>query len=325
MTLGFILAYFFKAPLWQRVAVFVSSVPVSILMNSFRVGMIGVMVEYWGTDVADGFLHDFQGWVVFLASAGVLVAEMLLLAWFGGDRRPWREVLGIEFPAPSPRGYAEHLRRLPQSLLVTGVVFLAGATALAAVPERIGDAPERRPLSLFPRSFEDWRGSSAILDEVYVDALLVDDYLVIDYRRDESAPTNLYVAWYDAQRAGQSVHSPRSCIPGGGWQITSLERRSLPGVQVGGQPLAVNRVLIQYDDQQQLVYYWFQQRGRVVTNEYAVKWYLLVDALRRNRTDGALVRLVTPIVADEDRDQADARLTALATAIAPRLPEFVPN
>ena len=66
-------------------------------------------------------------------------------------------------------------------------------------------------------------------------------------------------------------------------------------ITVQGSPLAVNRVQIAKGDHRQLVYYWFQQRGRVVTNEYLVKWYLLWDALTKNRTDGALVRLVVNV------------------------------
>jgi exosortase D (VPLPA-CTERM-specific) len=294
-------------------------------MNSFRVGTIGVMVEYWGTAAAEGFLHDFQGWAVFIASAAVLMAEMVLLARIGGSRQSWREVLGVEFPAPTP-AHAPRLRRvLPTSFAAAILLMLIGGGALAAVPERPAQIPDRKPFSLFPRIVESWSGRSAVLDELYVDALLVDDYIVVDYVRPEEKSINLYVAWYDVQRAGQSAHSPRSCIPAGGWQITSFEQRPIEGVDIGGRPLRVNRVLVEYDDQKQLVYYWFQQRGRIITNEYLAKWYLLLDSLRLNRTDGALVRLITPISPEQDVALADERLTEFVASIAPRVPEFVPN
>ncbi|MBK6451782.1 MAG: exosortase [Proteobacteria bacterium] len=103
MTLGFIMAYFFKAALWKRVLLFLSSIPITILMNSLRVGMIGIMVEHWGIGMAEGFLHEFQGWAVFMLSAGVMLLEMIVLARIGKDRRPWREVFGLEFPAPTPK------------------------------------------------------------------------------------------------------------------------------------------------------------------------------------------------------------------------------
>ena len=138
-------------------------------------------------------------------------------------------------------------------------------------------------------------------------------------------PINFYIAWYDTQRAGRSAHSPRSCLPGGGWQIKSLTQRSLPGIRAGRDALRVNRVLIQLGNQRQLVYYWFQQRGRVITNEYQVKWYLFWDALTRNRTDGALVRLAVPIAADEPDAAADRQLTQFAAAAAPTLAPYIPN
>ena len=77
--------------------------------------------------------------------------------------------------------------------------------------------------------------------------------------------------WYDSQQAGRSVHSPRSCLPGGGWQIKDLSQIEIPSIAVNGQPLRVNRALIALGADRQLVYFWFQQRGRVITNEYLVK------------------------------------------------------
>ena len=100
MTLGFIVAYFFHAAFWKRAIIFLSTIPITILMNSFRIGVIGVMVEYWGQSMAEGFLHDFEGWFVFMACTGVLFLEMLLLAKLGKDRRPLREV-----PADDPYGF----------------------------------------------------------------------------------------------------------------------------------------------------------------------------------------------------------------------------
>src|SRR5262245_2139844 len=100
MTLGFVMAYMFHGATWKRVVLFLSTIPVTILMNSFRIGTIGVMVEHWGTRMAEGFLHDFQGWVVFMASAALLLAEMMLLARMGKDRRPWREAFGLDPRSP---------------------------------------------------------------------------------------------------------------------------------------------------------------------------------------------------------------------------------
>ena len=108
---------------------------------------------------------------------------------------------------------------------------------------------------------------------------------------------NLYIAYYNSQRKGEAVHSPRACLPGGGWQLSDFDQRTPGRHQIDGRPLRVNRTLIALGGQRQLVYYWFQQRGRVITNEFVVKWYLFWDAITRHRTDGALVRLITAVTA----------------------------
>jgi EpsI family protein len=138
-------------------------------------------------------------------------------------------------------------------------------------------------------------------------------------------PVNFYSAFYASQRKGESIHSPSTCIPGGGWQIVSHEVVPVDGVSLYGQPMRLNRLLIQKGEDRQLVYYWFQQRGRDLTNEYAVKWYLFWDALTMNRTDGALVRLTTFAPKGEDIAEADGRLRDFLKAVLPELGQYIPG
>ena len=173
--------------------------------------------------------------------------------------------------------------------------------------------------------FGDWSGHTQSLERMYVDALKLDDYLMADFSDGAGSPINLYIAYYDSQRKGEAVHSPRSCLPGGGWELREFGQRTLKDVYVDGRPLRVNRTIIELGNERQLVYYWFQQRGRVITNEFAVKWYLFWDALTRHRTDGALVRLVIAIPPASSEAVADKRVTELAGRIVPALTRYVPN
>jgi EpsI family protein len=159
---------------------------------------------------------------------------------------------------------------------------------------------------------------------VLLSGLKLSDYLLVDFNRPEVNPVNLYVAYYENQRKGESPHSPRVCIPGGGWQIDTLERMRLDAGLENGKLLHFNRVVIKRGEDRQLVYYWFQQRGRLIANEYLAKWYLFRDALVYNRTDGALVRLVTPVAAAADLASADARLTEFAVKVVHALEGYVP-
>jgi EpsI family protein len=275
--------------------------------------------------MAEGFLHEFQGWVVFMASGAIMVLEMMLLARVGAGRRPWRELFGLEFPAPTPKAPPAVARPVPISLYASVVALGVVATLSLSLPERAESIPPRKSFADYPTTLGPWIGRRETLETVYLDALMLDDYLLADYVRAQEPPINYYIAWYDSQRAGRSVHSPRGCLPGGGWEIQSLTQRALPGVRAGGEPLRVNRVLIRLGNQQQLVYYWFQQRGRMISNEYAAKWYLFWDALTRNRTDGALVRLVVALPPNGAAGAADQQLTQFAAAAAPTLAAYVPD
>jgi exosortase D (VPLPA-CTERM-specific) len=325
MTLGFIAAYFFKGAWWKRAVIFLSTLPIAVLMNSLRIGAIGIAVEYWGIAMAEGILHDFEGWLVFMICIAILVAEMWVLARCGRDRLPLREAFGIEFPVASPPGALVKLRDVPKPYVtVIGVLALAAAATIAA-PERNPANPPRESFVNFPLQVDGWNGRRDRLESVYLDILQMDDYVIADYADAAKKPVNFFVAYYRNQLDG-GIHSPRACVPAGGWAITSLVDQAVPGViTADGSPLVVNRAEIRKGEATQIVYYWFQQRGRSIAHEYEVKWYLLTDSIRRNRSDGALVRLVTPVTREEDPHGADRRLASFAAAVYPQLAAYVPD
>jgi EpsI family protein len=212
----------------------------------------------------------------------------------------------------------------PQPIAALALLLLALWPALA-IPERVEIRPARSDLTTFPMNLAGWEGRRGRIESMYLDQLKLDDYVMADYARAGELPVNFYVAYYASQRTGQAAHSPSSCLPGAGWRMTEFDQREVPDIRVAGHPLRVNRAVIQLGDQRQLVYYWFQQRGRTITNEYLVKWYLLWDALKLNRSDGALVRLITPLKTGEDIAAAEARLTGFARAAAPLMNAYVPD
>jgi len=319
LALSIIASYFYQAAVWKRVVVILSSMPITVLMNSFRIGVIGVLVDNYGIEQAEGFLHDFEGWIVFMACVALLIVEMWLLSFVGKDRRPFRETFGMEFPEPLPADAVVKNRPVPAQSWV-GLLLLGGAVAGAmAVGGRVEEIPQRAGFESFPLTFDEWYGRSDRLDTIVLDALKVDDYLIADYQNSDSESVNFYVAYYGSQRSGAAAHSPRSCLPGGGWRIVSHTQVPL------GDGLSTNRFVIRKGEYRQLVYYWFKQRDRIVTNEFAVKWYLLWDALTRNRTDGALIRLTTMLQPGEDAKRGDERLQDFAAVAVPRLAEHVPD
>jgi exosortase D (VPLPA-CTERM-specific) len=325
MTLGFLMAYFYKGARWKRILVFLSSMPITVIMNSLRIGIIGVTVDRWGVAMAEGFLHEFQGWMVFMISAALMMGEIAVLNAVGRETGTWRQLFGVEFPARTPSGAGVRERRLPASFLGASLLLAGFAVASTVVPRPVETTPARAPFIQFPMTLGDWRGQRQSLEAVFTDQLQMDDYVLADFANGAGAQVNFYVSWYNSQRKGEAVHSPRACLPGGGWQTQSFTQQDLPGVSVAGVPLRVNRAVVELGNQRQVVYYWFQQRGRIIDNEFAVKWYLFWDALTRHRSDGAMVRLIAPLSAASSEAEADHRLIEFATRIAPILPQYVPR
>ncbi|OYV74919.1 MAG: VPLPA-CTERM-specific exosortase XrtD [Chromatiales bacterium 21-64-14] len=325
-TLAFVAAYLYQAALWKRAVVFLSALPITVFMNSFRIGVIGMLVGYWGISQAEGFLHWFEGWAIFMACILLLLAEMWVLTRIGRDRRPFREAFSLDFPAPTPPGVPVRARRIPTAFWWACALLLVVGISALMIPNAKDVIPARRSFTEFPLRLGPWTGTPDALGEIYLRSLNLDDYILADYRDPRSQdPVNLYIGYYDVQRANKVPHSPKACLPGGGWLMTSIGLHYVKGVSVSGVPLRVNRVVISREGYQQLVYYWFQERGRVITNEYAAKYYILVDSITRHRTDGALVRLVTMVGPNGTLKAADQRLTAFARRLAPILPTYVPD
>jgi EpsI family protein len=244
---------------------------------------------------------------------------MWALARFGKDHRPFREIFGMEFPDPTPENIPTSKRVVPRHAYV-GLAFLVlGAVGAAAVGGRAELIPERETFASFPSSIGEWRGRNNTLDDLVLDVLKLDDYIISDYQNTDDQSVNFYVSYYASQRSGASAHSPRTCLPGGGWRIESHTQVDL------GDGLRTNRFIIRMGESRQLVYYWFKQRDRIITDEFAVKWYILWDALMRNRTDGALIRLTTVIPPGKNIDDVEQRLREFARAVALPLDKYVPD
>ena len=326
MSFGYLSAYLYRGPVWHRVVLFLSTIPITIVMNSFRISVIGVAVDRWGIEMAEGALHFFEGWVVFMACVAILFIEIWLFVRFAGGKRRFTEVFRIDLPDRG-KGWLPTLTGPPPSPWLAGVAILALAMAGSiTIAQRTEILAQRESLNAFPLRIGEWSGQQIPLEKQIVETLKLTDYVNVNYAKaGDRRPVNLYAAYYASQRKGEAVHSPRSCIPGGGWRIESVTQRLVPEIAVAsGESLQVNRVVIAKGQIRQVVYYWFAQRGRNLTNEYLVKWFLFWDGMIRNRTDGALVRLVTPLRANEDVGIADKRLTSLLQKIYPTIGRYIP-
>jgi exosortase D (VPLPA-CTERM-specific) len=319
LSLGFLAAYLFNGSLWQRLIIFLSSIPIAIGMNGFRIGLVGFLVDRWGTKMAEGALHFFEGWVIFVACSALLAAEMYVLARLSG--RQFFEIFHLPNISPVTRGSASPRLKTAIPLVAATSLLCAGGLAAYLVSGRTEIIPDRDRFVAFPMHFAGWQGTSSSMDVSTEQFLKVDDYILADYNHQSGPPVNFYVAYYASQRTNESPHSPIVCLPGGGWLITNIQEKNFDSA---GPDYPYNRVIIQKGSNRDLVYYWFDERGRAVANEYWAKWYLLVDSIVKNRTDGALIRLTTPIGQTESEAGADRRLQLFMQAALPHLADFLP-
>ena len=214
----------------------------------------------------------------------------------------------------------------PLGRAITLVVCLVAATVFLANARRSEVPVERLLFKQFPMTLESWRAvEDPPMEDDVLKVLGVDDYLARAYYKPDGAAVGLYMGFYGSQRQGDTIHSPLNCLPGAGWEPVSQGRVRI--ADVGGRDMEVNRYVVQKGLDRQLVLYWYQSHGRVVASEYVSRLYLINDAIRLNRTDGSMVRVIAPIPVDaQDGGAAAERLaTEFVRALVPHLSSYLPS
>ncbi len=321
LAIGVMMAGFLRTSLWRRVVLVLLTIPLTVAMNVLRIAIAGLLVKHVGPETAEGFVHDFEGWLVFVASLGLMLPTLALLLRLGPGPTSVREALRVDLSLPV--GWRIPVPPAARRNLLVG---LAAALVLLAASNahRIGDrsVPERMTFSVFPKLVGGWVGSHGVLDAASLEVLRLTDYLYGSYRAPGHAqPVEVLSTWYARQTDGATPHSPNICLPGAGWEILRLERTSVR--LADGTEVPVNRAVMERRGEKMLAYYWFQQRGRLFANEFAMKWFIIQDSVLTNRADGGMVRLTTRL--DGPVSAGDARLQDFMSAIWPILPRFLPD
>lgn len=202
-------------------------------------------------------------------------------------------------------------------------------TAVVIAQARTSEAPiSRTKFAAFPMTLGEWQAvADPPMDEEILAVLGVDDYLSRAYYRTDGAGVGVYMGFYNSQRQGDTIHSPLNCLPGAGWQPLSEGRLIVADPDGAGGSIEVNRYVVQKGLERQLVLYWYQSHGRVIASEYRSRLMLIHDAIRLNRTDGALVRVIAPIPVgvDDGGAAAEALATAFVRVLRPALSAYLPD
>ncbi|MEM6438643.1 MAG: VPLPA-CTERM-specific exosortase XrtD [Pseudomonadota bacterium] len=327
MSFSYIFCVLYKGPKWHKAVLLLSAVPIAVFMNSFRIGMIGVLVNSYGIEHAEGFLHYFEGWVIFGACIAMMFGLARVMQKMAGDRRPLSEALDLEFTEIVPQARRALEIPVTRALGAAAGVALAFSAAWTAFPGAAAVGVDRVGFDRFPRQMSEWRGQFRTLDPGVARVLAADDYLSSYFINTRTgAPVDLFVAYYDKQTEGSGIHSPEVCLPAGGWEMFDIQPHLVtPSAETGYAPFEVNRAIIQKGSEQQLVYYWFEQAGLRFTNDFVAKGGSVWNSITRGRTDGALIRLMTPLPASGEVAAAEAELNALLDRALMEMQRFVPE
>jgi EpsI family protein len=209
--------------------------------------------------------------------------------------------------------------------LVTALVLLLGTGGYLQVRAHSENVPEHLALKTFPARLDAWNGTDIAIDKGTAEVLGPGDFLLRQYANPDSdePPVYLFVAYFPTQRTGDTMHSPQNCLPGAGWE--PLGKQTVNLHFGSSSPFPANLYVVEKGLSKQLVLYWYESQGRAVASEYRAKINLVVDAIRTNRSDGALIRLSTPALPDESEDAALERLKSFANVAVPQLDGYIPR
>jgi exosortase D (VPLPA-CTERM-specific) len=297
-----------------------------------RIAMTAVLHKYFGARVAEGFFHEFSGLLIFAICIPVLFIEMKVLEKLppvqsesaSEHRKAETSSSEINPGQKSKKGLGR--KGLLQPAFIVAVVLLGATLGISHTVEFREKIPAKKNLDQFPLKIGEWNADHhKTMARNFIDRLDLSEYVIADYRNQSGKSISFYVAYYESQRKGESIHSPATCLPGSGWSFDQSGTVKITGVPGNNGTYEINRAVMQSGRKRQLSYYWFPQRGRILTNAYQLKIFTFWDALTRQRTDGALVRLITSVYESETLADAEKRLQNFVRDIVPVLEEYIPG
>jgi exosortase D (VPLPA-CTERM-specific) len=300
----------------RAVLLMASAVPIALLTNAGRVTITGVVTYYYGQETAEGLWHEVSGWAVYAAAFLLLLAVNAAL----------KKVLEPQASAETSEPPALPMNGLPKSPLPSTAVVLfvlvVGGVFINWSQQRMELQSERRPLSDIPAQLGTWRqGEEDFRFDPETERILsATDYVMRNYESGDRV-LNVYVGYYASQRTGATYHSPQSCMPGSGWELSD---RQLVDIETPrGRTLTVNRYIVGRGDHREYLIYWYQGRGRATPSEYVDKAMKIWDGITRRRSDGAMIRIMTAI--DDDEEASLTAILDLSARLADEISLFVPD
>jgi len=314
-TLAIIYGYLIERRIGVRIVLALAAIPIAVVANSIRIIGTGLLVHYLDSDAAEGPLHAWWGVIIFVISLAMLYALHAAIRFVWPDQ-PQSD--NNSEPIPDPRQSSSTAAQfvLATTLILATALFLRARTHNEVFPPRA-------QLNTFPAQLAGFTGFDRAIPQDELTILGPGDFLLRDYDSPRQPPVNLFIAYFPSQRTGETPHSPQHCLPGAGW--APIENKRIQLALPGHAPFPANRYVIAMGDARQLVLYWFWAHDRGVASEYWNKYYLVKDSIQLHRSDGSLIRLITPMSPGETPEQAQSRLEPFASSLLPQLNTYIPR
>lgn len=315
ILMALLFGFFYCKRLWQKIILLLVVPPLSIFVNGLRIFATGMLHEWGKPELAENFFHDLSGWVVFMVAGAILFGVSMILQRFNTEKQPAVAIDDV--------GGRRIISLVPVALtIVLCVLFVSSGYALQKLPSA-ANLPERKSFKEFPMRIEDWSAKRHYLSEEILNSLWADDYVNATFINPKYPNTvHLLIPFYEYQGTRHTAHAPQSCMLGGGWALLGSREHS---VKIdSGEQIKVKTNAWEKGNSRILGSYFFFQRGRVITSPWVNKYWLLVDASTKRRTDGALVRVELILAPGQSEDDGYHILEGFIGKLYEILPEYVP-
>jgi len=326
LALAVAYAFFIQTSNLRRWIIIASAIPIAIATNAMRVIVTGILAQWWGEKAAQGFFHEFAGLAVFALAMVMLVGVGAALkgrgsveAVKGGSDEPHDRLTSSSLD-PIKASPLNRVTALSLYRFIAVVTMLLGA-ALYINLHTTSVVPTNRPFSEFPVQIQSWKMiSETTFSDPVLSVLKPTDYIMRQYRDTDGKTVGLYVGYHNGAKGTGGIHSPKNCLPGSGWYEYSS---GIFSAVLGGKQEKIVRAVYQKGDSKELFIYWFEMKGKVLSNEYALKLGEITNSILYSRKDETFVRISVPFA--EDEAQAVARGEKFINDFYPVIREFLPK
>lgn len=324
LALGILYSYFFERTPWKRLFCVISTVPIAVAINAFRIGLTGILTVKYGPEAAEGFFHGFSGWIMFVAAFCLLFLIGRILRIF-----PPRDTAK---PAPGEPAYQAgkpdytkaHSAERTDGAFITSVIMLAIVSSLSLSTKALPEIKLKGGIAAFDTVFSDWKGKTAIVDPKIVDLSGAQEAFSGVFQNSSGEDVALYIGYRGtAFLANENFfHSPTVCLPASGWIEESVSTRVIENVPHFGK-LKVTRMVISILGSKEVVYFWFQTKSKTTYDKNINRFDLAMHAIRRDNTYDMFIRTITPVKMGEDIETAQQRMDAFVRDMMKALMQFI--